>query len=227
MTAGIEALTGPHLWRGRAGCSAHNARATGFEALDHALGGGWPWGAIVEVFVERYGSGELSLLMPVLASLCATDEPRFLVFVSPPSIPYPPALVDRGIDVRRVLVVRPRAERRAEDQVLWATEQAVRSGASAAVLTWLGAANDTVLRRLQLAAEERGCGLILFRPEHAIRHRSPAALRLKVSIERDETRVDVLKRRGGAPQPIRLDLFGRSRVRAMTAVGDSSSQTRS
>ena len=176
MTAGIDALTGPHLWRGRAGCSAHNVRGTGFEALDQALGGGWPWGAIVEVFVERYGSGELSMLMPVLASLCAADEPGFLVFVSPPSIPYPPALVAQGIDLRRVLIVRPRVERRSEDAVLWATEQAVRSGASAAVLAWLGAATDTLLRRLQLSAEERGCGLILFRPGHAIKQRSPAAL---------------------------------------------------
>ena len=120
------------------------------------------------------------------------------------------------MDVGRVLVVQPPAD---EEGSLWAAEQAVRSGASAAVLAWLGSVNDTVLRRLQLSAEERGCGLVLFRPERALRQRSPAALRLKVSIERNETRVDVLKRRGGAPQSLRLDLFGRPHLRAAAAVG--------
>jgi len=221
MSAGIEALTGPHLWRGRAGCSAQNVRATGFDSLDRAIGGGWPWGAVVEIFVERYGCGELSLLMPVLAALSAADEaePGFFVFVSPPWIPYPPALIRRGVDVGRILVVQRPA---AEDETLWATEQAVRSGASAAVVAWLGSANDTELRRLQLSAEERGCGLMLFRPERALRQRSPAALRLKVSVERNETRVDVLKRRGGAPQslrlePLRLDFFSYASQTARSA----------
>ena len=219
MTAGVEALTGPHLWRGQAGCPAHNTRATGFEALDRALSGGWPWGAVIEIFVERYGSGELSLLMPSLASLSAnaTAGSGFFVFVAPPWVPYPPALIRHGIDVGRVLVVRP--SRSMKEETMWATEQAVRSGASSAVLAWLGSANDTVLRRLQLAAEERGCGLVLFRPERAMRQRSPAALRLKVSIERNETRIDVLKCRGGAPHSLRLDLFGRPYLRAAAAVG--------
>ena len=223
MTAGVEALTGPHLWRGQAGCSARELRATGFDALDLALGGGWPWGAVIEIFVERYGCGELSLLMPSLASVSASEEAEsgFFVFVSPPWVPYPPALIRNGIDIGRVLIVQPsqpvKGKRRSahsspgEEDALWATEQAVRSGASYAVLAWLGSANDTVLRRLQLSAEERGCGVVLFRPWQAIERRSPAALRLKVSNERDETRVDVLKRRGGGPQSIRLGALGRSR----------------
>jgi cell division inhibitor SulA/protein ImuA len=225
MAAGVEALTGPHLWRGQAGCSARNMRATGFDVLDRALGGGWPWGAVIEIFVERYGSGELSLLMPSLASLSANEEAEsgFFVFVAPPWVPYPPALIRHGIDVGRVLVVQP--SRPMKEEALWATEQAVRSGASSVVLAWLGPANDTVLRRLQLSAEERGCGLVLFRPGRAIEHRSPAALRLKVSIERDEIRVDVLKRRGGGPQSIRLDALDRSRfLPVMTAVADSSAR---
>ena len=42
----------------------------GFAALDRYLpGGGWPLGPLIEVFVERYGVGELSLLMPALAAL--------------------------------------------------------------------------------------------------------------------------------------------------------------
>lgn len=218
MGAGIEALTGPHLWRGRAGCAAHAVRPTGLDALDEALGGGWPWGAIVEIFVERYGSGELDVLCPALASTRSSDEAGLLVFVSPPFVPYPPALAQRGIDVGRALVVQAgkRAEREhagcaaeAEEQALWAVEQGIRSGACTAVLAWLSSTDGIVLRRLQLAAEERRCGLVVFRrSRQALRQRSPAALKLKVSAEGAKTRIDVLKCRGGRPGTVLIDSLG-------------------
>ena len=49
-----------------------------------------------------------------------------------------------------MLVIRPRAGL----DMLWAMEQALRSGACGAVLGWTGAADDQALRRLKLAAEE-------------------------------------------------------------------------
>ena len=209
MAISVEELIGPHLWRGRTGCSTQPVLATGFDALDEKLGGGWPWGAMVEVFVQRYGSGELSLLMPALASLSGREhmEKGWIVWVSPPLVPYAPALVRHGVDVERILIARPgTGSRRDEEEALWATEQALRSGASAAVLAWLASASDTALRRLQLAAEEQRCGLVLFRPERALKQRSPAALRLKLSPEEAEIRIDVLKRRGGRPHSLRLDV---------------------
>lgn len=214
MGAGVDALTGPHLWRGRGGCAARSVRATGFDPLDDALGGGWPWGAIVEIFVERYGSGELGVLMPALASATREADSGLLVFVSPPFVPYPPALAQHAVDVGRTLVVRPgaSAERSAEakEAALWATEQAVRSGACTAVLAWLPSADGIALRRLQLAAEERRCGLVLFRSPRMLRQRSPAALRIKISAEGARTRVDVLKCRGGRPGAVLLDALGPS-----------------
>jgi len=48
--------------------------ATGFPELDRYLpGGGWPTGAIIEVFVDGYGIGELALLMPAVVSLTQAD----------------------------------------------------------------------------------------------------------------------------------------------------------
>jgi len=83
---------------------------------------------------------------------------------------------------------------------LWAIEQAVRSGSSAGVLAWVAAADDVILRRLQLAAEEQACWAVLFRPADARLQRSPAALRIHLSqVHADATRVEIVKCRGGRP----------------------------
>lgn len=199
-------VLGPHVWRGKSAQAAHTVVGTGFGALDRKLSGGWPWGAMIEICVERYGIGELSLLMPTLASLGTGDEPGhgWIVWVAPPWVPYAPALARCGIDIARILLVHPdTSDRKA---VLWTVEQALRSGASAAVLAWLESATDTELRRLQLAAEEQRCGLVLFRSTAALRQRSPAALRLKLSGTSSGTRIDILKCRGGRPAQLSLDL---------------------
>src|SRR6188474_1845509 len=78
---------------------------------------------------------------------------------------------------------------------LWAIEQAIRSGSSAGVLAWVAAADDVILRRLQLAAEEQGCWVLLFRPASTRSQRSPAALRIHLS----QARVEILKCWGGRP----------------------------
>lgn len=61
-----------------------------------------------------------------------------------------------------------------------------------------------MLRRLQLAAEDQGTWVVLFRPASATRHRSPAALRLRVSQAQAATRVEILKCRGGRPGVVDL-----------------------
>ncbi len=205
-----EIVSSPHVWRGRA---AHGTRAvvpTGFETLDRILpGGGWPWGAVIEVFAEQPGVGELGLWMPALAAAARGEganervQAHWIVLVAAPWVPYPPAWSAAGIELDRVLLVE---SVQASRDVLWAVEQAVRSGTSVAVLAWLGEADDTALRRLQLAAEERGCGLVLFRPGSARKLRSPAALRLEVAAEPGCTRVEILKCRGGAPARVELDI---------------------
>ena len=72
---------------------------------------------------------------------------------------------------------------------LWAIEQVVRSGSSAGVLAWVAAADDVMLRRLQLAAEDQGCWVLLFRPASASQQRSPAALRIRLSQARRKRRL--------------------------------------
>jgi cell division inhibitor SulA/protein ImuA len=196
------------VWRGTAAGLARAVVPTGFSALDRALpGGGWPLGAITEIFVEGYGIGELGLLMPALSALTKTDpaKPRkWIAWIAPPFVPYAPALQQHGVDVDRLLMIHPTPGRKSR---LWAIEQVVRSGSSAGVLAWLVEGDDVMLRRLQLAAEDQGCWVLLFRPADARHQRSPAALRLRLSQTPTSTHVEILKCRGGRPGVVDLGDF--------------------
>lgn len=164
--------------------------SSGFAALDAELpGGGWPANALIELLVDRPGVGELSLLLPVL---CRTPPERWLAWVSPPFVPYAPALAAAGIPLSRLLLIRPAQAA----EILWATRQAVASGACTAVLAWPQRIDTAGLRRLQLAAEDAATPLFLFRPRAAALQASPAALRLALAGAGDDLRVTILKRRG-------------------------------
>jgi protein ImuA len=205
-----------HVWRGDSAKLARAAIPTGFAELDERLpGGGWPRGALTEIFVDRYGIGELTVLIPALAALtkpAVAETEKWIAWIAPPFIPYAPALKQRGVSIDRLLMIHPSS---GKDR-LWAVEQVVRSGSSSGVLAWLAQASDVVLRRLQLAAEERDCWVVLFRPIEALRNRSPAALRIRLVQQGREpapafaalrpsmavaaaVRVEIVKCRGGRP----------------------------
>jgi cell division inhibitor SulA/protein ImuA len=188
------------IWRGKGASIVRTVVPTGFSELDrHLPGGGWPLGAITEIFVDGYGIGELGLLMPALASLTKADPAKpakWVAWIAPPFVPYAPALQQHGLNIDRVLMIHPTSGNKSR---LWAIEQVVRSGSSAGVLAWVAAAEDVILRRLQLAAEDQNCWVVLFRPSGASRQRSPAALRIRVSQANSATRVQICKCRGGRP----------------------------
>jgi cell division inhibitor SulA/protein ImuA len=183
-------LERPDLWRG-AGRPTPDARC--LPARHAGLSGlleGWPRGALTEILGAPPGAGEVALLLPALAAL--TREGRWVAWVAPPHTPYAPALAQGGLALERLWVVR--TGRDADS--LWALEQLLRSGVCAAALAWIGAANFRSLRRLQLAAEQGGSWGVLYRPASAARTASPAALRLRLSVQPGELEVEVLKQRG-------------------------------
>jgi len=202
----------PTLWRAQeqgGPTVAPPGLPTGFAALDRCLpGGGWPQQGLIEILTDRHGIGELSLLMPALAMLCRSNEDGrgssggWLTWVAPPYQPYAPALAASGIDVQRVLVVRAAAP--AE----WAMEQALRSEACSAVLGWANPREMTMLRRLQLAAEQSRCLAVLFRPVQAGQQPSPAVLRIELQASREGLQVRVVKSRGGRPACVQLGHLG-------------------
>ncbi|MDJ0794769.1 MAG: translesion DNA synthesis-associated protein ImuA [Woeseiaceae bacterium] len=198
-------LENPRVWRGREQVGRQAGIATGYAELDkHLPGGGWPPDSLTEVLTTRYGIGELRLLMPALAQLSNEaprqdfTEPGWIAWVAPPFQPYPPALQQCGIDLSRMLIVRPKEA----DEILWSAEQALSSGTCAAVLLWPDTLDDQGSRRLQLAAEKGRSWAVAFRPLAARRQPSAAALRLELQSNTQGMRVHILKSRGGRPAVI-------------------------
>ncbi len=207
MSEALEALLeDARVWRGRSGGRRWRALPSGHERLDAVLpGGGWPTAMLTEIGLDRCGSGELALVMPLLERLSrpAAGAPGdqgpaqggWLAWIAPPHVPYAPALAASGVDLSRVLVVRT-----SEDaETLWAAEQGLVSGTCSIVLAWAARAGSRQLRRLQLGAERSGTPVMLFRPSDALDQPSPAALRLKLSCGPGEIRLHLVKHRGGAP----------------------------
>jgi len=204
-----QLLQNPRVWRGRdqADAAAWQGLASGYPKLDrHLPGGGWPQNALTEILLEEYGTGELKLLMPALACLSQVNdshssrngEAGWIAWIAPPFEPYPPALVQWGINLSRVLIVRPKKA----TEVLWAAEQALSAGNCAAVLLWPDALSDSASRRLQLAAEKGQSWAIAFRSLKALAQSSAAALRIKVVAGASGTDVGILKSRGGRPSVV-------------------------
>ncbi len=196
------------IWRASSVCDSHASESigipSGLRKLDKALHHrGWPSHGLTELLLETPGSGELRLLSPSLARL--SQQPGLLVLVAPPYIPYAPGLFGYGIDVSRLLVVQLKT---AAD-ILWATEQALGSGACSSVLSWLPESGVTHkhLRKLQLAAQQSHGVSVLVRPSSAAHQASPAALRIAVTTHASQLQLDILKQRGGwAGQQVNLAL---------------------
>ena len=216
MSSPLEkVLENPRVWRGRDQAGYKAGLASCYPELDkHLPGGGWPAGALTEILAAHHGIGELRLLMPALARLSVAPpeqdfaEPGWIAWVAPPFQPYPPALRQYGLDLSRMLIVRPARA----SEILWSAEQALSSGTCAAVLMWPGPLDDQASRRLQLAAEKGHSWAIAFRSLAARCQPSAAALRLELHPDGpgqssgQGARVHILKSRGGRPAIIRTRL---------------------
>lgn len=188
----------PDLWRGRdRDSSAPSGVPTGFAALDRMLPWhGWPSGSLSEILTLHQGAA-LALMLPMLVAL--SRRARWLLLVDPPLVPFAPALAAHGLDLGRLVVVQ------AGDETAWTMEQALRSGACAAVLGWQGQREGRrgwpvgALRRLQLAADAGDALAILLREPDTAARPSPAVLRLHAESVAGEIAVTLLKQRGGRP----------------------------
>ena len=190
-------MQGAKVWRA-GGMPSAKGIPTGFPTLDSLLPGrGWPRAALTEILTRHQGIGALRLILPAIARL--SRERRWVIWVSPPHIPYAPALAAMGVDLTRVLIVGlPGGPRTRDDQMLWAFEQALRFRDCGVALAWIGVIEQLKLRRLQLACEVGDTWGVIFRAQHLKTMPSPAALRLSLAPgAAGDLNVDVLKCRGG------------------------------
>ena len=197
-----QVLARGDVWRGDVLARLpDSAVPTGHPELDAELpGGGWPRGNLTEILVDRSGLGELSLLLPALASLSAAGG--WLALVAPPCLPHAPAWAAAGLALERLVVVR------ADAQAAWCCEQLQACRRFAGVQAWPQATVDAkALRRLQVAAEGRSTLACLWRPAAQAATPSPAPLRVLLAAGEDGLAVRILKRRGRpAARPLNLSI---------------------
>ena len=214
------------LWRAHqlSRQTSGSVTTTGFTALDAELpGGGWPHRVLTELLVPHVGLGELRLLVPALSHIAGIGDAtesigRCVMLFDPPAALCGWALTQLGVNAQQLLVVYGREGARGaahlrrilpSADLLWALEQALKSGHVGAVLAWLPQRlKADALRRLQLAAQAQDGPVFLFREVEARAKPSAAPLRLLLQgAGIDRLALRVLKRRGPPlAQPLVLAL---------------------
>ncbi|UCB54888.1 MAG: translesion DNA synthesis-associated protein ImuA [Thiotrichales bacterium] len=193
MNSQLQSLleNNPRIWRAKdRGRYIETGTPSGHPQLDATLpGGGWPANAIMEMVTPQWGMGELQLLLPLMRTI--TQQKRWILWVSPPYVPYAPALERAGIDMDYVVIIQP--DDSCKD-AFWGIEKALQTRACALVLAWMDWLPNAVVRRLQLAAETGNSLGVLLR--HRDNEHSPAALRLHLHPSDKGVYVKVLKARG-------------------------------
>lgn len=224
-------LEHPKIWRASFLAKKHardktiqTVIPTGFATLDQHLQGGWPRGQLTELYYGAPGIGELSLILPALAHLCArstkpiawiqpTDAEISRISL-PPLRPNPHALASQGIPLQQLLWITPKNL----IDALWAAEQCLNSTSCSATVLWLTAAQRTALptgyyralQKLQLAAQKtQDLGLVLCAGHPNIQKlgHGPAPLRIHLQPTQNKLHVHILKRPQGwsvPPFPITL-----------------------
>lgn len=168
---------------------------SGFSQLNHQLPDkGWPTSGLTELLCDQVGLGELSLLSPALAQL--SQQAGWVVWVDPPYIPYPPALAQQGIDLRRIVLLQTQSQA----EQLWALETLLKADYCHAALFWPKRYSPKALRRLHIAADQGKSWGIAFRPLASQAHASPAPLRIRLGRPQQNThaglQIDIIKRPG-------------------------------
>ena len=150
MDFGLSALLqrpAPLAWRqpGRSGGAerTHRLRGAGRAAARRRLAARGTRGTAGAAAGHR----RVVAAHATLARLSSTDQ--WIALVSPPHVPYAPALAAAGLDLARIVIVR------AGDgaDTLWAMEQALGSGSCSAVIGWPSFVNE---RSLATAPARRG-----------------------------------------------------------------------
>jgi hypothetical protein len=148
---------------------------TGIPAIDGLMpAGGFPLGKVVELSGEA-AAGRITLALQAIAA--ATREKHLAAYVDGPGELYPPFAAGVGVDLDRLLMVRPKAPRR----LVWTALQLARSGAFTCValdLTHTGVQLSLPeCKKLSDAAFKGGACILVLSPKAGV---GAGRLRLEV-----------------------------------------------
>lgn len=119
-------------------------------------------GKVTEIVLHDDELTNMPMLMPLLAQLSHDD--RWFVWVAPPIILPKALLSDAGIDLSKVILLKPDENHSVYDL----TCQALRAGTCHAVITWPGYLSEKELEGLESAARSgESHGIVIRRRQNA------------------------------------------------------------
>lgn len=202
-----ELIQQPHIWRAKDLAHAQPAcLPSGYGQLDQTLGGGWPAAGMVEISYGVAGIGELGLLLPLLAKQHqqTASEQRLQMLINPPQGIQGQALVQAGLDLQRILIVRCANPQEA----LWAAEQSLQSGCCQQVVLWGRHMRVSEAKRLQCTAKDNDALLFWLREANPSEEALPISARLQIMPSPHGLQLRVVKLQGQWPQAdTYIDMF--------------------
>jgi recombination protein RecA len=181
----------------RAGYAGAPARACDWPELDRILPDGGLPHAVVEITCAHHAfAGATRVAVSAIAAAQRRDASAWCAWMDSRATLFAPGLARAGVDLARLLVVRPSSTLLPRVVVMSAT-----SGAFDVVVVEVGAGRraDKLVRKLALAAEQHGTTIVMLAPPHA--DPWPVALRLEVARTEDGVDVRVTKDRFGRLEP--------------------------
>ena len=157
-------------------------KPSGVAVLDQLIGG-LPCPGLVEIYGAP-GGGRSALALLLTAEVHRQNQ--WVAWVDLDRKFYPPAARLLGVELRRLALVRPVA-----DRGIWATEQVIRSGCFPLVVILGHLAHGRAGQRFSHAAERGQCCVLLLHERQD--KRVPASVRLSMN----QRSITVLRNRGG------------------------------
>ena len=182
----------PAIWRGnQAPVSPSRRLATGYLHLDEAILGGLPEHGVIRI-CSRMGIGELSLLKKVFSQ---SGDNAFYLFINPPGLLLSNNLGRVNISHSNVNVVNTSPE-----LGLWTAEEGIKSASCTVILLWCEHINATQARRLQVAAAQHECLVVIFEPDNKRTEPLPVPLDMSLAATENGLKIDIRKLQGGWPK---------------------------
>jgi hypothetical protein len=159
--------------------------------------GGLPQGIVEITSAHRAFAGATSVVVAAVRAVHARDARLWCAWIDSASTLYAPGLARAGIDLRRLLVVRP--EPKHLPRVIVKVASAGAFDVVVVDLPKTAPRVDRLVRKLALAAEQHGSTIVLLAPPHV--DPWPVALRLEIARTRQGIDVRVTKDRHGRSSP--------------------------